>query len=62
MTSKKDCAALLRKYDRMKTELRLLEHQLNSACADYGTTRELNRTWGFTKDMLRNELKLEKGG
>ena len=62
MTSKKDCAALLRRYDDMKIKLMVLERKLNSACADYGTTRELNRTWGFTKDMLRNELKLEKGG
>jgi hypothetical protein len=62
MTSKKDCAALLRRYDDMKIKLMVLEHQLNSACADYGKTRELNRTWGFTKDMLRSELKLEKGG
>lgn len=61
MASKKDCAALLRRYDKMKSELMLLERKLNSACADYGRTRETNRTWGFTKDMLRNELKQERG-
>ena len=58
--TKKQCATkLLRRYDKMKSELILLEHELNTACADLGRA-STPTMWGYTKDMLRNELKREK--
>jgi hypothetical protein len=62
MTHKEEAAALLHQYDDMKLKLLLLERELAKACADYGRTRETDRTWGFTKDMLRNELKQGQRG
>lgn len=57
MTSKKEVAALLRKYDKMRHELRTLEHELSKACTDYGRTQGI---WGFNKDYLRTQLEREK--
>jgi hypothetical protein len=57
MTSKKEVSALLRKYDKMRHELRTLEHDLAKACADYGRSEGL---WGFNKDHLRMQLEREK--
>lgn len=56
--SKKEVAAMLRKYDRMRSEMRVLERELNKACADYGRSIGI---WGFTKDHLRMQLEREKG-
>tara|TARA_R110000868_G_scaffold266239_2_gene525103 strand:- start:210 stop:386 length:177 start_codon:yes stop_codon:yes gene_type:complete len=55
--TKKEAAALLRKYDRMRNDLRLLEHDLAKACTAYGRTQGI---WGFTKDHLRMQLEREK--
>ena len=57
MTTKKEAAALLRKYDKLRHELRTLEHDLAKACADYGRTQGL---WGFNKDHLRMQIEQEK--
>lgn len=55
--TKKEVAAMLRKYDRMRNDLRVLEHQLNRACVEYGKTQGI---WGFTRDHLRMQLEREK--
>lgn len=55
--TKKEVAAMLRKYDRMRNELRVLEHELSKACAEYGRTQGI---WGFTRDHLRMQLEREK--
>lgn len=57
MVTKKQVAAMLRKYDKQRHELRLLESELNKACADYGRTQGL---WGFNKDHMRMQLEREK--
>jgi len=68
MTTKKEAATLLRRYDKMRhelrllehdlaNELRLLEHDLAKACTDYGRTQGV---WGFNKDHLRMQLEREK--
>jgi len=57
MTTKKEAAALLRRYDKVRHELRLLEHNLAKACADYGRSQGV---WGFNKDHLRMQLEREK--
>lgn len=51
--TKRELAAKLRRYDKLRHELRALEAELNRDCANYG--RSVG-SWGFTKDMLRNEL------
>lgn len=55
--TKKEVAAMLRKYDRMRNDLRVLEHELAKACADYGRSQGI---WGFTRDHLRMQLEREK--
>jgi hypothetical protein len=55
--TKKEAAALLRKYDKMRVELRTLEHELAKACAEYGKSQGI---WGFTRDHLRLQLEREK--
>lgn len=55
--TKKEAAALLRKYDKMRLELRTLEHELGKACASYGRTIGV---WGYTRDHLRMQLEREK--
>ena len=57
MTTKKEAAALLRKYDKLRAELRTVEHELAKACADYGRTQGL---WGFSASHLRMQLEREK--
>ena len=55
--TKKEVAAMLRKYDRMRNDLRVLEHELAKACADYGRSQGI---WGFTRGHLRMQLEREK--
>ncbi len=57
MTTKKEAAALLRKYDKLRHELRAIEAELAKACADYGRTQGV---WGFNRDHLRMQLEREK--
>lgn len=48
---------LLKKYDAMRRELRLVERELHTACQEYG--RELRIT-GFNKDYLRTRMNMER--
>jgi len=57
MTTKREAAALLRKYDKMRHELRTLEHDLAKACTDYGRAQGI---WGFNRDHLRMQIEREK--
>ena len=57
MTSKKEVTAMLRRYDKLRHELRTLEHTLNRSCAEYG--RNHLGIWGYTKDHLRMQLERE---
>jgi hypothetical protein len=57
MTTKREVATMLRKYDKMRVELRTLEYDLAKACADYGRSQGI---WGFNKDHLRMQLEREK--
>ena len=55
--TKREVATLLRRYDKLRLELRTLEHDLAKGCADYGRTQGL---WGFNKDHLRMQIEREK--
>lgn len=55
--TKKKAAKLLRRYDKLRTELRVLEHDLAIACTDYGRTIGV---WGLSKDHLRIQLMREQ--
>ena len=57
LTSKQRATLLLRKYDHMRKELRVIERDLAKACTEYG--RETGH-WGFTKDHLRIQLDNEE--
>ena len=54
--TKKQAIQLLRKYDKMRKELREVERELAKAATAYG--RELGY-YGFSKDMLRIRLENE---
>ena len=57
--AKDKAVTLLRRYDKLKAELMQVERELSKACADYG--RSANPAlWGYSKDMLRNDLKREE--
>lgn len=53
MTTKQRATLLLRKYDEMRKEIRIVERELAKACTEYG--RETGH-WGFNKDHLRIQL------
>lgn len=57
MTTKQRATLLLRKYDQMRKEIRVIERDLAKACTDYG--RETGH-WGFNKDHLRIQLENEE--
>ena len=50
-------AILLRKYDRLRKELRETEHELGKAVAAYGRETGL---WGLNKDHFRIQLDNEE--
>jgi hypothetical protein len=54
MSNKMKATRLLRKYDKMRAEMRDLEHELARACVAYG--REQGYLYGFNKDHLRMQL------
>lgn len=56
LTTKQRAALLLRKYDQMRREIRIIERDLARACTEYG--RETGH-WGFNKDHLRIQLENE---
>jgi len=57
MSKKQYAVKLLRRYDKLRRELREIEHETAVAATAYG--KELGYS-GFTKDMLRNRLEMEK--
>ena len=57
LTTKQRAALLLRKYDQMRREIRIIERDLAKACTEYG--RETGH-WGFNKDHLRIQLDNEE--
>ena len=57
LTTKQRAALLLRKYDQMRKEIRIIERDLARACTEYG--RETGH-WGFNKDHLRIQLENEE--
>ncbi len=48
---------LLRKYDKLRADLRTVEHELAKACVAYG--KEQGYLLGFNKDALRVQLMIE---
>jgi hypothetical protein len=48
--TKREAVRLLRRYDKLRSELRMLEPALNKACADYGRSVGI---YGYTKNHLR---------
>ena len=49
----REAIRLLRKVERLRKELKILEPQLNKACLDYGKRRGMSL---FREFHLRNEL------
>lgn len=54
--TKAKATRLLRKYDKLRTQLLQLEHEAAKACADYGRTIGV---WGYRLDHMRMELERE---
>ena len=57
-TKRAEAIKLLRKYEKLKAELRVLEPQLNKACVEYGLAKS-SPMWGFRKELLKIELEME---
>jgi len=57
MSKKQEAAALLARYDAMRAELRIVEHELAKACAEYGRSVGV---YGFNRDHMRMQLEREK--
>ena len=57
MTKKQEAAELLARYDAMRAELRIVEHELAKACAEYGRSVGV---YGFNRDHMRMQLEREK--
>jgi len=57
LSTKLQAAILLRKYDRLRTELRTTERELAKAVTAYG--RETGH-WGLTKDHFRIQIDNEE--
>jgi len=56
-TNKRRATTLLRKYDRMRRDIRQTERDLNEAVTNYG--REVGY-YGLSKDHFRNMLEQER--
>lgn len=56
--TKKKAVKLLTRYDKLRLEMRVLEHDLARACADYGRSIGV---YGFSKDHLRIHINRDKG-
>lgn len=53
---KEHATTLLRRYDRLRRELRETELELGKAVTEYGRA---TRRWGLSKDHFRSELERE---
>lgn len=51
-------AVLLRKYDKMRMEMKKLEHDLHEACVEYGQTQGYGLR--YNRDYLRTRLLMEQ--
>lgn len=58
ITLKREAVKLLTRYDKLRLEMRVLEHDLGRACVAYGKSIGV---WGFSKDHLRMQVEREKG-
>lgn len=58
MALKREAVKLLTKYDKLRLEMRVLEHDLARACTAYGKSIGV---WGFSKDHMRMQVEREKG-
>lgn len=54
---KREALRLLKKYDKLRAELRAIEPQLNKACVDYGRSIGV---WGYRPDLLRLDMLREE--
>ncbi len=57
MTNKQRATQLLRKYDEMRKELRIVERELTKAVTAYGKETGY---WGLNKDHFRIQLQNEE--
>lgn len=57
LSTKMKAAVLLRRYDRLRRQLRETEQELGKAVTDFA--RETGR-WGLTKDHFRSELERDE--
>lgn len=57
-TKRGQAIRLLKRYDKIKAELRQLEPELSKACVEYGLSKA-SPSWGFRKEHLRIELEME---
>jgi hypothetical protein len=57
-TKRAQAAKLLRRYEKLRAELRLLEPELKKACVEYGLAKT-SPTWGFRPEHLHIELEME---
>ena len=55
--TRKEAARMLRRYDKLRAELRALEPLLSKAAASYG--KEIG-VYGYTRDHLRMHLQQQK--
>lgn len=58
ITLKREAVKLLTRYDKLRLEMRVLEHDLNRACVAYGKSIGV---WGYRPDHLRMQINREKG-
>lgn len=55
-SEKARAAKLLKRYDKMRADMRALERELGKACADYGRSIGI---YGYSRDHLRMQLEGE---
>ena len=53
---KKRAVKLLKRYDNLRAEMRIVEQELGLACTNYGRAIGV---WGFSKDHLRMQIERE---
>lgn len=57
-TKRAQAIKLLRRYEKLRAELRTLEPELSKACVEYGLAKP-TPTWGFRKEHLKIELETQ---
>jgi hypothetical protein len=56
MDKKRNAAALLREYDKLRMRLSTLERETQKAVTEYGVSVGI---WGLSKDKFRLQLQME---